>query len=49
MDNNGFDENIDNVDNSEEMLPTESSTTTSERVIAFSTCRIGIALPRIVT
>ena len=30
MDNNGFDENIDNVDNSEEMLPTESSTTTSE-------------------
>ena len=30
MDNNGFDENIDNVDNSEELLPTESSTTTSE-------------------
>ena len=30
MDNNGFDENIDNVDNSEEMLPTESNATTSE-------------------
>ena len=30
MDNNGFDENIDNVDNSEELLPTESSTATSE-------------------
>ena len=30
MDNNGFDENIDNVENSEEMLPTESNATTSE-------------------
>ena len=30
MDNNGFDENIDNVDNSEEMLPTESNATISE-------------------